>query len=138
MRGKRGKQLEQSRPMHFLNKEYVEDGRVLDPERPEGLMYTETRDGGMALIGTMYVAPRGEGPTVGGELTQWHTHDRLCSTYDEAGAMVISLRIGGCSEGSAPVSDIEMLHVWLFEHPGGPLAPHLKPKDARATRGAEL
>jgi hypothetical protein len=30
------------------------------------------------------------------------------------------------------VSEIEMMHVWLFDHPGGPLAPHLSCKDVAA------
>jgi hypothetical protein len=135
MVGKRGKQPVPSRPAHFLNKEYVEDEKILDPERPEGLMYMKTRDGETKLIGALYVAPRGAGPTVGGELTQWHTHSLLCIGYDETKGVVVSLRrLSGCLEDSSPGSELEMMHVWLFDHPDGPLAPHLKPKDAAAAR----
>ncbi len=42
MVGKRGNQPGPSRPAHFLNKEYVEDEKILDPEHPEGLMYMKT------------------------------------------------------------------------------------------------
>jgi hypothetical protein len=129
MRGKRGKQPGPSRPLHFLNKEYAEDGRVLDLERPEGLMYIETGDGETDLIGVMYVASRDEGPTAGGELTQWHTHERLCIGYEEAGSAVVSLKLVGCQESSSPASDLEMMHVWLFDHPGGSFSPDLVPVD---------
>jgi hypothetical protein len=139
MTGKGGRYRPLFLPAHFINKGYVEDGRVLDPERPEGLMYMKTLDGGMKLVGVMYVAPRGEGPTDDRALTQWHTHIRLCIDYDEDTGVVVSLkRLGGCSEGSSPVSELEMMHVWLFDHPDGPLAPHLKPKDVLAMRSAEL
>lgn len=89
----------------------------------------------MKLIGALYVAPWGEGPTVGGELTQWHTHNLLCIGYDETKGVVVSLRrLSGYLEDSSPASELEMMHVWLFDHPDGPLAPHLKPKDVAAAR----
>lgn len=111
------------RPLHFVNRRYFEDGDTLAPERPESLIYIEG-GGGMDLIGAMYVAPRGEGPVDGG--IQWHTHDDLCIGLNEAGTAAISPKTGGCPEDSLPVGDLEMLHVWLFDHPGGPLAHGLE------------
>jgi len=82
---------------------------------------------------------RGEGTTVGREFTQWHTHNRLCVGYDKTGAAIVSLKPFGCSEDSSPANELEMIHMWLFDHPDGPLAPHLKPKNAAAaTKSAEL
>ncbi len=53
---------------------------------------------------------------------------------DEAKGGVVSPKFRGCSEGSSPVSELEMMHVWLLDHPDGPLASHLKPKDLAAAR----
>lgn len=125
-----GEQSGPGRPVHFVNREYFEDGKVLDPERPESLVYAENRDGGMDLIGVMYIAPRGEGPAVGGELTQWHTHDDLCVGLDEAGNAAMSTKDGECPEGSLDLSELEMLHVWLFDHPDGPFSPEIVPVNA--------
>jgi hypothetical protein len=139
MKGKRGgdRSKEPFQSVHYINKEYVEDGKVLDPERPEALVYTKTDNGEMKLLGVMYIAQRGEGPTDGGELTQWHTHNTLCMAYED-GSAVVSLKLLGCPKGASPVSEIEMMHVWLFDNPDGPLAPHLKPKDVQALKNSEL
>jgi hypothetical protein len=123
--------------VHYINEEYVEDGRVLDPEHPEALVYTKTDNGEMKLLGVMYVAPRGEGPTDGGELTRWHTHDALCMGYED-GSAIISLKLLGCPADASPVSGIEMMHVWLFDNPDGPLAPHLESRDVQALKNAGL
>lgn len=50
--------------------------------------------------------------------------------YDEDVSAIVSLKLFGCPEGSSPVIEIEMMHVWFFDHPDGPLAPHLPPKAA--------
>ncbi len=68
------------RAAHFGNPAYQEDGRVLDVERPENLVYLRHDDGRLELIGVMYLAPIGQGPAVGGPLTEWHIHDDLCAS----------------------------------------------------------
>lgn len=78
----------------------------------------------MKLIGALYVAPWGEGPTVGGELTQWHTHNLLCIGYDETKGVVVSLRLSGYLEDSSPASELEMMHVCgSSTTPTGPSLP---------------
>ena len=79
---------------------YASDGLYLDPEHPESLIYLRTKDGVMYLLGVMYLAPAGEGPTPGGPLTHWHGHDGFCtgpngvSRQDETGA---------CPPGQFPI-----------------------------------
>jgi hypothetical protein len=107
---------------HYFNPAYVTDGRVLDPTRPEGLMYAYT-DRGPVLVAAVYMMNRaGEaGIVVGGCLTHWHSHTNLCST-DPAKGMVTGIhRWGGrCPRGQVPWAAPPMLHVWVISVPGGP------------------
>jgi hypothetical protein len=107
-----------ARAAHFHNDAYALDGTALDPERPEDLVYLKQDDGQLVLIGVMYLAPVGAGPAVGGPLTQWHTHDDLCGNVD---GLVPTLPSGECPPGTGPLG-VEMLHVWLVDHPEGPFA----------------
>ena len=108
-------------PAHYVNPAYANDGVYLDPEHPESLIYLRTKDGAMYLLGVMYLAPEGEGPTPGGPLTHWHGHEGFCTgpngiaRQDETGA---------CPPGQFPIRQ-EMMHIWTFDHPGGPLAEEL-------------
>ena len=107
-------------PAHFVSARYVADGRVLDPERPESLMYFRLPDGRMAFLGVMFLAPKGRGPTPGGPVTSWHSHDNL-----SAGANgILPKRDGGCPTGTVALTQ-EMMHVWLFDHPDGPFGHEL-------------
>jgi hypothetical protein len=108
--------------VHYINPEYADDGRVLDPEHPEVLVYANTRRGPV-LTGAMYLAnqPGDEGPAVGGCLTAWHTHTDLCFSTSELQVVSFS------SDGSCPAGQVHyvpppMLHVWLVDVPGGPFA----------------
>jgi len=111
---------------HYFNPAYVTDGRVLDPTRPEGLLYAYT-DRGPVLVAAVYLMNRtGEpGRTIGGCLTQWHTHDNLCSTNPAKG-MITGLHTPGgpCPPGQVPWAAPAMLHTWVIDVPGGPFAQH--------------
>ncbi len=112
------------RAAHFGNPAYLTDGRLLDPERPESLVYLKQEDGWLQLLGVMYLAPIGRGPAVGGPLTEWHIHDDLCASI-EPSAVVPILPTGTCPAGTVPIG-YEMLHLWTVEHPDGPFS-HLPP-----------
>ena len=66
---------------HFVNPAFMEDDVILDPDRPESLVY-DTTGGGRRLVAAMYMVARGTPldavPDVGGALMQWHTHENLC------------------------------------------------------------
>ncbi len=117
------------RAAHFGNPAYVTDGRLLDPERPENLVYLKQDEGRLELLGVMYLAPIGQGPAVGGPLTEWHIHDDLCASA-EPPAVVPILPTGTCPTGTTPIG-YEMLHLWTVEHPDGPFA-HLPPGGSAA------
>jgi hypothetical protein len=107
-----------ARAAHFQRDDYLTDRSVLDPERPEQLIYLKADDGQLALVGVMYLARIGQGLAVGGPLTHWHTHDDLCANWT---GMVPTLVDGSCLAGTFPLA-VEMLHIWLIDHPDGPFA----------------
>jgi hypothetical protein len=118
-------------PAHWHNRAYNTDGRWLDPRYPEGLVYLRLRDGRTVLLGVMFVAFQGQGPRPGGPLTEWHTHENLCIRPD--GRVALAIAPGQCPPGSSFVgAAVEMMHVWLFDHPGGPFAHHLDAEGLRA------
>ncbi len=109
---------------HYHNRAYSRDGRSLDLDRPEGLVYYKRPNGQMILLGALYLALKGHGPVVAGPLAPWHTHDNLC--IDRAGMVVRVAEPSRCPSSATLLGDsIEMLHVWRFEHPDGPFAVHL-------------
>jgi len=90
---------------HYFNPAYQRDGKVLDPDRPEALVYANTSKG-TVLLGAMYLTPEpgDSGPQIGGCLTQWHAHS--------------------LQGRETP----EMMHVWTADVPGGPFS-ELRPRE---------
>lgn len=105
--------------VHLENKAYERDGRVLDPQRPEMLMYA-IADGKATLLGAVFQMPRAgvPGPTPGGPITRWHAHD-VCLTLLPPAYELVDI-YGTCPLLSIHVTVPEMMHVWTIEHPGGP------------------
>jgi hypothetical protein len=112
---------------HYVNDAFIFDDRVLDPERPEYLMFYDTAKG-KRLAGVMFVAPgvSAEGPQIGGPLTRWHYHvwrDPFC--LKDGRVTVGRPKHGVCSEGEPSTRSPEMLHVWFIEHPFGTFASQM-------------
>lgn len=105
--------------VHLENKAYGKDGRILDPQYPEMLMYA-IADGKATLLSAVYQMPYAgqPGPIPGGPLTRWHAHD-LCMTLLPPGYTVVDV-YGSCPLLSISVTVPEMMHVWVVDHPGGP------------------
>jgi hypothetical protein len=64
------------RMVHVLNLAARCDGKTLDPDAPETLMYMR-HDDSWQLVGVMYVATEGAPaapPSPGGPITRWHYH----------------------------------------------------------------
>lgn len=110
---------------HFINISYFDDGRILDPDHPESLVYEPDGKGGKKLAAAMYMlAPNqtlNDVPNVGGKLTQWHIHDNLCFTAQGRVAGLTS-EGGPCPAGLNKGSQAPMLHVWIEPHQCGPFA----------------
>lgn len=104
---------------HYIQPEWLQDGEVLNPLKPESIMVAS--DG--AVEGAMFLMEQvGQpGPMVGGCLTRWHLHDNLCySAPAIEGGSVVGLTDWGCPDGSMLMVSPEMLHVWVVPRPGGP------------------
>jgi hypothetical protein len=112
-------------PNHFRNDEFMLDGRLLDPDRPENLMYYPQADGEMKLVGFMFLADTrtAHGPQIGGPRTVWHFH-RWRRMQCLANDMVPTVWAvdGVCESGKGSHRSGEMIHVWLIDHPRGPFA----------------
>ena len=122
-----GYQLQVHDDNHHYNWEYLVDGVILDPERPEYLMYYETANG-RELLGFMFLVaePLQEGPQLGGPLTLWHYHIFSRPVCYREGLLPVGDPLLGpgaaCAEGTPQQRSPEMLHVWLVDRPGGPFA----------------
>jgi hypothetical protein len=89
---------------HYLNRDAAQDGRVLDPTAPEGLVYYEGGDGAPVLLGAFFLAPKGAAvPDDAGGIVVWHSHDPACA--------------GFFATPEAPCTGSRrMLHVWTADH----------------------
>jgi len=128
-------------PAHYRNPRHIHDGKLLDPEHPEGLVYWKRPDGRMHLLGAYFAAPMGQGPEVGGPLTRWHNHVGKCPP-GLRGEKLANMNPPRCGPDAVPGPHApEMLHVWLFDHPHGAFADHLGQAGVRklvATYGSDF
>jgi len=109
---------------HFVNEEFMRDESMLDPDRPESLVYDTTK-GGRILVAAMFMTKPGvlleDVPNVGGALMQWHIHDNLC--YQASGVLGgITDANGNCPAGLIKPENTPMVHVWITAHKCGPFA----------------
>ena len=109
---------------HFVNQANMDDDIILDPNRPESLVY-DVKDGKQTLAAAMYMVKRGtplaDVPKLGGALMQWHTHQNLC--YNDQGKVSgITNAQGDCPPGLVKPEETPMIHVWIRPHPCGPFA----------------
>jgi len=109
---------------HYENEEFIHDGKVLDAQRPEYLMYHETSEG-KKLAGFMFLTndQYEHGPQIGGPLTVWHYH-----IWEEPGCIHGSSAVKPVgADCLCPMAELskksrEMMHVWFVDHPDGPFA----------------
>ena len=109
---------------HLVNQTFMKDDTVLDPDRPESLVYDTTGDKTRLVAAMFMVAPGtplSAVPQVGGALVQWHVHDNLC--YSPQGrVMGITDATGACPAGLVKPTPTPMVHVWITPHRCGPFA----------------
>ena len=113
---------------HYINWSYIDDEHVLDPDRPESLVYEPQPDGSKKLVSAMFMLSTGttldDVPELGGPLTQWHIHDDLCFVDDPEAPWVAGLTNpdGTCNPPLVKFAPVPMIHVWIVPHPCGPFA----------------
>jgi hypothetical protein len=129
---------------HFIRGEYLRDGREMDPEHPEVLLYTKRLDGQWRLVGAMFMAEKmtEEPPNYFGPLDAWHYHSNLCFTAGAAVRAVASQ--ADCLNGVFVARTAWQLHVWtapggngIFAHDYEPISPGAFP-GATKPAAAEL
>ena len=110
---------------HFINGAFRADGEVLNPDRPESLVYQRS-GAGKKLVAVMYMAEPGTTlettPPLGGALTQWHIHDNLCFRADTGAVAGLTTADGSCRAGLVKPEAVPMIHVWIVPHRCGPFA----------------
>jgi hypothetical protein len=116
---------------HFMKWDLISDGRMLDADYPESLVFEVDRaTGEKRLAAAMYMANLEDTletvPDIGGELIQWHIHDNLCFRGEEGAWRVGDVAPPGtpCEEGTFRLSDndVPMIHVWIVPHECGPFS----------------
>ena len=111
---------------HFLNREFMDDDVMLDPTRPESLVFdVDSVTGERTLSAAMFMTTPGmtlaDVPDIGGALTQWHIHNNLCfNATGQVGGLVNGE--GECDNGLVRGEERPMIHVWIRQHPCGPFA----------------
>ena len=107
---------------HFPNLTNMFDDAILDPERPEWLVYDDTPEG-KVLMALMFFTrtPEEVGPTPAGPIAEWHYHQ-----YESPRCAVRAMwtvgrpdKNGRCAEGVVINRTPEMFHVWFMNHPLG-------------------
>lgn len=118
---------------HFIKWELISDGRVLDPDYPESLVFrVNLGTGEKTLAAAMFMANQGDTlqtvPPLGGALVQWHVHNDLCFR-GEPNAWRVGGRVGPdgrCRPGTfrlgGETGELPMVHVWIIPHKCGPFA----------------
>lgn len=122
---------------HWMNQAYVDAGYVLDPNRPQGLVYANTKRGPV-LLGAMFEMKHlGQfGPDPGGPLTAWHEHQDICFT-PFGFEFSLMTPTATCPIGSVDISVPPMLHVWIVSNPrGGPFAVDIDDRVVKAIDNA--
>ena len=129
---------------HLINGDLIDDGRILDPDYPESLVYDTSGGGTPAGVGHVH-DPRGTSlddvPELGGPLTQWHVHDDLCFSPGENPRVAGITTVGGtCRAPLQKFDPTPMIHVWIEPHVCGPFAAleGVGRRPGEAGRGAPL
>jgi hypothetical protein len=114
---------------HYVNTAYINDGRLLNADYPESLVYQNdpTSPQGKKLVAAMFMMQSGttldDVPDVGGSLTQWHIHNNLCFTDAQAPRVIgLTDSAGNCAVGVKDPDPEPMIHVWITPHECGPFA----------------
>lgn len=106
---------------HFVNREYMGDGRMLDPGHIESFVLQVQPDGTKQVVSAMYIAEPGTTmetvPDVGGELTVWHDHQNLCWDGNRIAGVLVN---GVCRPGGTFRATQPMIHVWVDDPACGP------------------
>jgi hypothetical protein len=119
---------------HFVNFKYNSDGVLMDPTKPEALLYTKRLDGNWRLVGAMFMSEKvsDDPPSFFGPLDAWHRHENLCFTPN---AVSVKPNKESCP-GVFQAKTAWMLHVWTAPGAAGAFAHDFAPISPGAFPGA--
>lgn len=106
---------------HFVKAAYLADSVVMDPTKPEFLLYTKRLDGNWRLVGTMFYGGPGAEPAPNyfGALDAWHLHENLCFG---ANGVRTAANQAQCQGGLFVRKTNWQLHVWTVDDADGVFA----------------
>ena len=125
---------------HFYHPVWSRDGQLMNPDRPEVLLFSKRMDGNWRLVGFMFTQEtvNETPPSFFGPLDAWHRHENLCFT---AGAGVsVKPNKEACVGGVFTAVTAWQMHVWTapgastgaFAHDFPPISPGPFPAASRA------
>jgi hypothetical protein len=115
-------QTPEATQVHYENKAYETGNRrpVMDPTRPQGLVYARTPNGPV-LLGAMYVLAdqNQRGNDFNGAAGGWHLHPNVCVSPVSMTLSGLLTPYGNCPPLSFAIITTPMLHVWRPDMPNG-------------------
>ncbi len=122
---------------HFYHPGYARDGELMNPDKPETLLYTKRLDGTWRLVGVMFTSEHvtDTPPFYFGPLDVWHRHENLC--FLPGGRVSVTPNAAACSGLFVAVTPWN-LHVWIVEGNSGVFAHDLDLIDPGLFPGAVL
>ncbi|GAB3067294.1 hypothetical protein [Pedococcus soli] len=97
--------------VHVPNKANRTDGRILDPNAPETLIYSRSADGTFRLVGVMFTAEKKTPPASYQPYVRWHTHE----TCTGGGVKKLKPVDGRCASGTTLRTSGAMTHLWFVD-----------------------
>ena len=117
---------------HWINPNYIDDGVILDPQRPETVLLDDWN----WPIGMMFINDPGVAPTPvysnedGSVCSPWHPHTDAPARFGWYYYRAVYDRE---MEDEVPAQTPEMMHVWAIHNPAGVYAAHdYPPREERA------
>lgn len=113
---------------HVIHWDWIDDDTMLDPNRPESLVYKVDRSTGTkTLEAAMFLLPKeytlDNQPAIASPLVQFHEHDNLCFTAPPAPRVAgLTNFEGGCTAPLVKFNPNIMVHVWIRPNECGPFA----------------
>ena len=106
-----GKEARDKGQVHVPNKANRTDGKILDPNAPETLIYRRSAEGKFTLVGVMFTAEKKTPPTSYQPYVRWHTHEACTG----GGVKKLKPVDGKCAAGTTLRTSGAMTHLWFVD-----------------------
>lgn len=111
--------------VHYVNWDYIDDERVLDPAQPESYLFKVQSDGSRKLMALVYSMPErytyANTPDIAEGAGVWHTHPTTCLGGDPFEDPSLAWIDGACANGPNFPNRL-MIHAWVEPNLCGPFA----------------